>query len=77
MTAGRCAMKSRRTFHIARRAYGRHPALQDQYLLVQAGPNWERGIAPGYADTGDTLETDATADAQLYAELRTRLEATI
>ena len=69
MTAGRCAMKRKRIFHIARRPYD-----PEQYLLMQAGPNWKRGMAPGYADTGDTIETDATADQQLYAELRLRLE---
>ena len=72
-TVGWGAMNSKRIFHIARRPYGRQTS-RGQYLLVQSGPNWKRGLAPGYKDTGNTLVTEATADAQIRAELEAQLE---
>jgi hypothetical protein len=66
-------MTNKRTFHITRRSYGRQ-TLRDQYLLLQSGANWKRGLAPGYSDTGDTLATEATADTQIRAELEAQLE---
>jgi len=71
-TVGRRAM-NKRTFHIVQQERGRGD-LFGSFLLIEAGPVWHQGIAPGYKDTGNTLVTEATADAQIRAELEAQLE---